>query len=60
LDAGAFVREALRGRTGFRPGLPRGTVCFDTDAGAVTIESLGDRVAVSDKVALRAAVVKWP
>ena len=40
--------------------LPKAKVCFDTDAGFVTIESLGERVVVSDEVRLDAIVVKWP
>ncbi len=59
LDAAAFLREVLP-RAKPEVTLPEGEVCFDTDAGLVTIESLGGGVEVSDETSPSAPAVKWP
>jgi len=60
LDAEAFVREVLKylEKTGDPP--PEGMVCFDTDAGSVTIESSGGKVTTSAEIRPGAPAVKWP
>jgi len=60
LDAAALLREALRGLGDSPQALPVETICFDTDAGATTIESVGGDVTVSDGVKPDAVRVKWP
>jgi len=60
LDATAFVREALRGSEKPAESLPRGRICLDTDVGSVTIESLGQGVAVTEEVQPGTVRVKWP
>lgn len=60
LDAAAFVRRALQCARGPKGPLPSVTVCLDTDAGSVTIESLGGRVLVSEIASPDAITVRWP
>jgi hypothetical protein len=60
LDTPLLMREALKCLDEPEYPLPKGTICFDTDAGAVTIESSGNSVAVSDGAKPGADTVKWP
>lgn len=60
LDAAGFVTQALGCLEGQKEGLPEGAICFDTDAGAVTIESSGDGVVTWPEVRPDAPIVKWP
>ena len=60
LDAAAFVRGALDCSTAPVRPLALATVCLDTDAGQVTIESRGDGVRVSGKPGLDCPTVRWP
>ena len=60
LDAPSFVRCVVHGSNVPGLSLPEGAVCLNTDAGEVTIESLGDRVVVSDGMRPGARSVEWP
>jgi hypothetical protein len=60
LDAAQFVREALVGRAEVWQALPQTAVSVETDAGAVSVESLGDEVMVSRGIKPHAAAVMWP
>ncbi len=60
LDAEAFLRKALKGTEELERSLPKVTIGFDTDAGAVTIKSAGGRVTVSDGDVPDAVRVAWP
>jgi GNAT superfamily N-acetyltransferase len=60
LDTAAFLREALLGLGESRQSLPVGTICFDTDAGAATIESTGEGAVVSEEIRPDAVRVRWP
>lgn len=60
LDTAAFLREAVRGLRESRQSLPTGVICFDTDAGAATIESTGEGVMVSGEIKPDAVRVGWP
>lgn len=60
LDTATFLREALRGLGESRQSLPVGTICFDTDTGAATIESTSEGVMVSGEIKLDATRTKWP
>jgi len=59
LDAPAFVREPLECQD-VPAALPEGTVCLETDAGVVTIESSGEGVVVSSAIRPGASVVDCP
>jgi hypothetical protein len=60
LDTATFLREALRGLAESRQSLPVGTICFDTDAGAATIENTDEGVVVSEEIKPGAVRVRWP
>lgn len=60
VDTALLVREALKSLGEPENPLPEGIICFDTDAGTVTIESSGGSVTASDGVKLGAAMVNWP
>jgi len=60
LDTATFLREVLRGLAESRQSLPMGTVCFETDAGAATIESTGAGVMVARETTSDAVRVEWP
>jgi len=55
-----LVREALKCLEQSEYPVPEGMICFDTDAGAVTIESSGGSVTALDGVEPGAVTVKWP
>jgi len=59
LDAVGFLSKALKCLEP-NQSLPRQEVCFDTDAGLVTIEPSGDRATVSDEARPGAHRVTWP
>jgi hypothetical protein len=60
IDTALLVREALKCLEEPEHPVPEGMICFDTDAGTVTIESSGGSVTASDGVEPRAVTVKWP
>ena len=60
LDAVTLLREALQALRDSPKVLPVETICFDTDAGAATIENVGGDVTVSDGVKPDAVRVEWP
>ncbi|MCP4544100.1 MAG: GNAT family N-acetyltransferase [Chloroflexi bacterium] len=60
LDSEAFLREVLKGMEKPTRALPKGTIGFDTDAGAVTIKSVGGRVTVSSDDGPDTVRVTWP
>jgi len=60
LDAAMLLGAVLDCVKESRLSLPKGAVCFDTDAGAVTIDSLGDTVTASGEPVPGTAVVRWP
>ncbi len=60
LDTALLVREALKYLEKPEQPLPRAAICFDTDAGAATIESSGGVVAITDGAEPGVATVKWP
>jgi GNAT superfamily N-acetyltransferase len=60
LDAATLLREALQGLRDLPQALHVEAICFDTDAGAATIETVGGDVTVSDGVKADAVRVEWP
>ncbi len=60
LDAAPFVEQAARGWAGSERALPNVVIGFDTDAGAVSISSRDNKVAVSRAIESQASVLKWP
>jgi hypothetical protein len=59
LDTALLVKEALKCLPEPEYPLPKGEICFDTDAGAVTIESSGSSVTTSDGVKPGVVTVNW-
>jgi len=59
LDTPLLVKEALECLD--KPGnpLPKGMICFDTDAGIVTVTSSGGNAVASDGIRKGAEMVKW-
>jgi hypothetical protein len=60
LDAALLVKEALKCLPEPEYPFPRGGICFDTDAGAVTIESSGSSITASDGTKPGVVTVNWP
>jgi hypothetical protein len=60
LDAVALLKGALQGLGESKRSWPVGTICFDTDAGAATIESTGRGVVVVGEMMPGAVRVAWP
>jgi hypothetical protein len=60
LDSAVFVREVLTQLEKTKNYFPEGVVCFDTDAGYVTIESSKGRLTVSDRIRLHSEILKIP
>ncbi len=60
LDTALLVKEALKCLPEPEYPLPKAGICFDTEAGAVTIESSGSSVTASDGVKLGVITVDWP
>jgi GNAT superfamily N-acetyltransferase len=60
LDAAGLVRGALDGLPKSGPELPQGSVALETDAGAVSLISQGDRVRVEAGTAPGVPAIRWP
>ncbi len=60
LNTPLLVKEALKCLDRPENPLPEGMICFDTDAGIVTIESSNGDVRASEGVKPGAEMVKWP
>ena len=60
LDTALLVKEALKCLPEPEYPLPKAGICFDTDAGAVTIESSGSSVLASDGAKPGVVTVNWP
>jgi hypothetical protein len=60
LDAAGFVGRVFDVWDGSSVALPRGVVCLETDAGAVTIACDGARASVSEGIQSGAYRVAWP
>ena len=60
LDTALLAKEALKCLPEPEYPLPEAGICFDTDAGAVTIESSGSSVLASDGIKPGSVIVNWP
>lgn len=60
LDAGRLLRYVAGCLAGLGPAPPPGRVCFDTDAGTVTVESRKGALSVSEERAPGSVVLHWP
>jgi len=60
LDSAGFVKKAISLLENTKIIFPEGVVCFDTDAGCVTIESINGKLKVSDGIKANSEVLNIP